>query len=149
MGHAQKPSVDSEMHELNAEADLLEQKTTIVSSGANGEDTRLQAARTTPIRMHKLWSCARPLLSGDPTQQPPPSDIANLPAPAPARVGLGTEIFDKQPPTLTCLRRSHRKRARARVRGERELLEPVKRMSTHLAHRAVVCSLVLVPATHL
>ena len=48
MTHAQKPSVDSEMHELNAEADLLEQKTTIVSSGANGEDTRLQSHNADP-----------------------------------------------------------------------------------------------------
>ena len=48
MTHAQKPSVDSEMHELNAEADLLEQKTTIVSGGANGEDTRLQSHNADP-----------------------------------------------------------------------------------------------------
>ncbi|KAI0703672.1 hypothetical protein C8T65DRAFT_654723 [Cerioporus squamosus] len=48
MTHAQKPSVDSEMHELNAEADLLEQKTTVVPVGANGEDTRLQAHNSDP-----------------------------------------------------------------------------------------------------
>lgn len=48
MTHAHNPSVDSEMHELNAEADLLEQKTTVVSSGANGEDTKLQAHNSDP-----------------------------------------------------------------------------------------------------
>ncbi|RPD61345.1 hypothetical protein L227DRAFT_524503 [Lentinus tigrinus ALCF2SS1-6] len=48
MAHAAKPSVDSEMHELNAEADLLEQKTTVVPAGANGEDTRLQPHNSDP-----------------------------------------------------------------------------------------------------
>ncbi|KAI0676389.1 hypothetical protein C8Q78DRAFT_960715 [Trametes maxima] len=48
MPHAYKPSVDSEMHELNAEADLLEQKTTVVAAGANGEDTKLQAHNSDP-----------------------------------------------------------------------------------------------------
>ncbi|KAH9852204.1 hypothetical protein C2E23DRAFT_903704 [Lenzites betulinus] len=48
MSHAQKPSVDSEMHELNEEADLFEQKTIIVPGGANGEDTKLQAHNTDP-----------------------------------------------------------------------------------------------------
>ncbi|KAI0754433.1 hypothetical protein C8Q80DRAFT_1226504 [Daedaleopsis nitida] len=43
MTHGPKPSIDSEMHELNAEADLLEQKTTVVPGGANGEDTKLQS----------------------------------------------------------------------------------------------------------
>ncbi|KAI0642744.1 hypothetical protein C8Q79DRAFT_1076005 [Trametes meyenii] len=48
MPHAYKPSVDSEMHELNAEADLLEQKTTVVAAGTNGEDTKLQAHNSDP-----------------------------------------------------------------------------------------------------
>ncbi|TFK84903.1 hypothetical protein K466DRAFT_552883 [Polyporus arcularius HHB13444] len=48
MTHAYKPSVDSEMHELNAEADLLELKTTVVPGGANGEDTILQTHNTDP-----------------------------------------------------------------------------------------------------
>ncbi|KAI0370497.1 hypothetical protein BV20DRAFT_1121206 [Pilatotrama ljubarskyi] len=48
MSHAHKPSVDSEMHELNAEADLLEQKTTVVPVGANGEDAKLQPHNSDP-----------------------------------------------------------------------------------------------------
>lgn len=48
MTHSHKPSIDSEMHDLNAEADLLEQKTTIVPGGANGEDTRLQPRSSDP-----------------------------------------------------------------------------------------------------
>ncbi|KAL1949096.1 hypothetical protein VTO73DRAFT_10902 [Trametes versicolor] len=48
MAHAQKPSVDSEIHELNAEADFLEAKTTIVPHGVNGEDTKLQAHNSDP-----------------------------------------------------------------------------------------------------
>ncbi|KAI0356015.1 hypothetical protein OH77DRAFT_1424314 [Trametes cingulata] len=48
MPHAHKPSVDSEMHELNAEADLLEQKTTVVPVGANGEDAKLQPHNSDP-----------------------------------------------------------------------------------------------------
>ncbi|KAI0325933.1 hypothetical protein GY45DRAFT_1438031 [Cubamyces sp. BRFM 1775] len=48
MSHAHKPSVDSEMHELNAEADLLEQKTTVVAAGVNGEDTKLQSHNSDP-----------------------------------------------------------------------------------------------------
>ncbi|KAI0828610.1 hypothetical protein BC628DRAFT_1316486 [Trametes gibbosa] len=48
MSHAHKPSVDSEMHELNEEADLFEQKTIIVTGGANGEDTKLQAHNSDP-----------------------------------------------------------------------------------------------------
>ncbi|KAI1794421.1 hypothetical protein LXA43DRAFT_1080850 [Ganoderma leucocontextum] len=43
MTHTQKSSIDSEMHELNAEADFLEQKTTIPSGGANGEATKVQS----------------------------------------------------------------------------------------------------------
>ncbi|KAI9065319.1 hypothetical protein FKP32DRAFT_1648068 [Trametes sanguinea] len=48
MSHAHKPSVDSEMHELNVEADFLDQKTTIVPTGANGEDTKLQSHNSDP-----------------------------------------------------------------------------------------------------
>ncbi|CDO68667.1 hypothetical protein BN946_scf184790.g16 [Trametes cinnabarina] len=48
MSHAHKPSVDSEMHELNVEADFLEQKTTIVPVGENGQDTKLQSHNTDP-----------------------------------------------------------------------------------------------------
>ena len=48
MSHAHKPSIDSEMHELNAEADLLEQKTTVVAAGVNGEDTKLQSHNSDP-----------------------------------------------------------------------------------------------------
>ncbi|KAL7277272.1 hypothetical protein ACG7TL_009125 [Trametes sanguinea] len=48
MSHAHKPSVDSEMHELNVEADFLDQKTTIVPAGANGEDTKLQSHNNDP-----------------------------------------------------------------------------------------------------
>ncbi|KAI0631181.1 hypothetical protein C8Q77DRAFT_1061913 [Trametes polyzona] len=48
MPHAPKPSVDSEMHELSAEADFLEQKTTVVPVGANGEDTKLQPHNSDP-----------------------------------------------------------------------------------------------------
>ncbi|KAJ8469135.1 hypothetical protein ONZ51_g9190 [Trametes cubensis] len=36
------------MHELNAEADLLEQKTTVVAAGVNGEDTKLQSHNSDP-----------------------------------------------------------------------------------------------------
>ena len=48
MTHAHKPSIDREMHELNAEADFLDQKTTISPGGANGEDTKLQAHHSDP-----------------------------------------------------------------------------------------------------
>ncbi|KAI8976590.1 hypothetical protein BD414DRAFT_158608 [Trametes punicea] len=48
MSHAHKPSLDNEMHELNAEADLLDQKTTVVPAGVNGEDTKLQSHHTDP-----------------------------------------------------------------------------------------------------
>ena len=48
MGHAQKPSVDSEMHELNAEADFLEQKTTVTSSDAKGDDSKVQSHQSDP-----------------------------------------------------------------------------------------------------
>ncbi|TBU25905.1 hypothetical protein BD311DRAFT_726948 [Dichomitus squalens] len=48
MGHAQKPSVDSEMHELNAEADFLEQKITVAPVGASGEDARVQPQQSDP-----------------------------------------------------------------------------------------------------
>ena len=48
MTHAHTESVDSEMHDLNAEADLLEQKTTVVHGGANGQDTRLQSHSSDP-----------------------------------------------------------------------------------------------------
>ncbi|KAH9941766.1 uncharacterized protein BXZ73DRAFT_41547 [Epithele typhae] len=40
MPHAQKASIDEEMHELNAEADFLEEKTTVTRS-ANGEDAKI------------------------------------------------------------------------------------------------------------
>ncbi len=40
--------MDSEIHELNAEADFLEAKTTIVPHGVNGEDTKLQAHNSDP-----------------------------------------------------------------------------------------------------
>ena len=48
MTHAQKPSIDREMHELNAEADFLDQKTTISPGGVNGEDTKLQLHHSDP-----------------------------------------------------------------------------------------------------
>ncbi|KAM5530282.1 hypothetical protein V8D89_014711 [Ganoderma adspersum] len=48
MTHAQKPSIDHEMHELNAEADFLEQKTIISPGSANGEDIKLQAHHSDP-----------------------------------------------------------------------------------------------------
>ncbi|EMD35566.1 hypothetical protein CERSUDRAFT_75131 [Gelatoporia subvermispora B] len=46
--HRPKDSVDSEMHELNLEADLLEQKTSVVPAGANGEDARLRRHHSDP-----------------------------------------------------------------------------------------------------
>ncbi|OCH89625.1 hypothetical protein OBBRIDRAFT_835639 [Obba rivulosa] len=46
--HRPQNSVDSEMHELNMEADLLEQKTSVVPAGANGEDARLRRHHSDP-----------------------------------------------------------------------------------------------------
>ncbi|GBE83839.1 hypothetical protein BKA93DRAFT_826890 [Sparassis latifolia] len=48
MPHARVFSVDSEMHELNQEADLLDQKTTVVPRGVNGQDAHLRRRNSDP-----------------------------------------------------------------------------------------------------
>lgn len=47
-GHHDSISSDREMHELNQEADLLDQKMAIVSSGANGEHVKLERHNSDP-----------------------------------------------------------------------------------------------------